>query len=350
MDVLLWGLGNMAWNRDMLWMVPYEQNLLCGYNVKTDSLEECYAWDKNSCRIGASNVVACWRDCIVQIPNWDCYIHLLSDDGKTCDYLIEDNVNGKEEKFGCVQQVENVLYMFPVVRKYILKWSSAGMEKIDCEVSGFSSCTKCGTDIYLTNETNTIWKFDTKTEKMTELVKMEEQLAVHWCGCFEGIIYFAAVKGEIYTWNEDGVQKYDTLPFELNEDYVYQGIKTATHFFFFLRNDASAIYVKDLQSNQYSRLLLEKDQKYNEKWTYNAFGVPLEKNGEIYIMSAKHRAIFVISANGKSVTRKHIMFNTNKFSSKCHQEAYRQVTNEELFLENALLGLDDFADYVKKAI
>ena len=311
---IVWSNDGFALDKDYIWFVPYEINVLCKYNINKKIIDEYYLLNDCMAEEAAVYNTTIWNDRVVAIPARSKNLVVIKNNEKK-EYSVDEENLGKE-KYRCCVGLKNDIYIFPLGEQYIIKYYSDQIEKIKFSYGAIVSCTVLKNNIYFINSENRLFKTN---ESFCNIVPLDVTGVIHVCACNafgEGVLLLTK-EGKVFWASADMLETGETSAIvQMNTgDYWGTCLCMEEKIVLFPYYDCTKIWIYDCETKLMDSIDIEMDENFNEEWTYNSFGSPIERNGNIYFMSPKHRAFFEINVKNKKVGRHHIYLKLEKDDS-----------------------------------
>lgn len=274
-----------------VWFVPFETNVLCSYSLSERKVNRIFTLNEWEVSSGISYNTIEFEENIISIPGRGEGIYFVDKDKKI---NIYDKIgDGIEEKYDCAVKFNSSVYIFPLGEQEILKVSMDKMEKIEWNGGGVSSAVVYNDNIYFTNVTNSVFKID-KDDKIKRCIisGIDEVNNI----CFwknSAIVLSKDGQVSLVDLEENKVIK---QPLSIGEgDFFSSSVVLNDRLYLFPYKDSTTIWIYDLENQKIHHIKIEKGDKYNEEWEYNAFGHSTVYENKIYVMSPSNNALIVIN-------------------------------------------------------
>ena len=337
---VIWTNGRVAIEGRDLWMVPYEYNVLCRYNINNGVLEHYSVWDDVHCQVAASYNVINFNNMIIEVPARENKIRLVCKDELVKEYEIAKET--KLEHYSQAVVVGDKLLLFPLEKNTIIEIDEKEIQEIPCPVNGISCACVYDGYVFYSNNDNCIWKYDTSTH-ISEKIELHDEIQVCWIEIWKKNIILFSQNGKVLLAKNGNLNDLKKIASAPEGDFFSTGIIHENILILFQMVDATRIWRLNLNEMSIEYDIIEKDTYWLD-WPYNAFAVPVEKNGKIYVMSPKHRALFIYDIARNVLERKHLLLDKSTkvgFELLKQQLKLSKIVNEcDLYtLDNCLAHL-----------
>lgn len=342
---VIWTNGAMSVNAGELWLAPFEVNILCKYNVENMKMEQCIVWEDAHCQSGASYSVVKFKDMFVVVPARENVVRLVKNNELVKEYIISENAEPREN-YKCALVVGERLLLFPLEENAIIEVGENEIKKIPSPVMRASCAVIYNNDVFIVNNSNCIWKYNVETETFNS-IELEEDMQVCWMGIWGRHIIITTLDGKVLLADDGTFVKLQEIAIAPEGDYFSTGIIQGDKVILFNYKDAANILSINLIDMSQRHTLIAKDSFWSD-WSYNAFGVPVEEQGKIYVMSPKHRALFVIDGDGNILERQHLVLAVNdEIGTRLIEQ---NLVCNKIVNESDICTLDHYLRYVKKNV
>lgn len=308
----LWSNDGFDIDNGYMWFVPFEMNILCKYNIFERVIEEYYILEDYECGEGAVYNVAVWGNSTITIPARSKNMCIINS-GVKREYKVSKEGQAKE-KYSCSVKTKNALYIFPINEQYVIKWYSDQFEKIKFVHGPVISCGLVENEIYFTNTENILYRTDESFDNILA-VDVADITDVYNVSIFGNIILLLTLEGKVVRLNPGERSITDEIVRLNKDDYWSNCVYINEKIVLFPYKDCTKIWIYDCDIKTMKFISVEKDEYFNDGWRYNSFGHPTEINGNIYVMSPRHRAFFVINPDEGIIDRHHIFLKIGKEDS-----------------------------------
>ena len=295
--ISLWTNNGVEVEENHVWFVPFELNILCKYNVEQENIEEYFILEDWECDKAAVYNTAIWEDSVVTIPGRGRSLCIIKGDGKEEIHVVSKKED-KSEKFFCTVKTKKALYILPLEEKYVIKYSSGKIEKIPFFHGSVISACCHDKDIYFITNQNTLFKANEDFTEITE-VEMEGIESVCYVNVFGDRMVLLTSAGKMMNLDLNYKDNINELACLDEDDYWASCCCIGNKIIMFPYKDFSKIWRYDCDYETVDFICIKKDEYFYEEWSFNAFGQPVEDGENIYVMSPKHRTLFVLDYEGE---------------------------------------------------
>lgn len=335
---LVWTNDSFSIINNKLWVTPFNANVLCRFDIQSNKLQKCFVWKETHCAKAASCNITDWQNKIVVIPARDNVIRVLSQDDIIQEYVIDES-GSLGEHYNVTLSWKDKLFIFPIAETNIVELSEKGMRKIPFRAGTVISVSLYNESIFIITEGGCVWQYDPVQEQVEKILD-NDKIHFCWMGVWKNDMVFSTKEGFLLLAPNGDMKRMIEIGKAPEQTYFVNGLARKDKILLFLNKDAERIYSFHFPNRCMYEYMIERDKYWNEEWEYNAFGKPCISDGKVYIMSPKHRALFVLGEEGRVQERRHLVLDAAKEIRS--QIAKQGFSVSQTIEENELLALEDY--------
>lgn len=292
-DTLIWTCGIFNIVDDEFWFVPYEQNLLCRFNIEKNVVVDRVILDLNPFQVESFDNVYQTSDKVFMLPAFEKYLHVFDMNQRNTQLVNMPEYTGAGEKFLLGHQYGEWLYLFPSFLDKIIKINVNTLKTEEILTKGDGGCNAFynmavkGNKAYLVNKENKIYLFDFGTEELSVVCQFANISELRTVSIWNEKLIVTGEKGKTFVY--DLTEKKGSLFVEYGIEFI--GAYCVDSSFFLIPLLEKDFFLRvNLEDWSLQKIELCKKDTYKE-WPHHVFSRASVYREFLYFFSTQYRTL-----------------------------------------------------------